>query len=74
MCWYEFEMLGWSWSVGYSKTLANYYAQAWRDLSEPVRVDGQLVYRECFTESDRSLQRAEANLQQRLRQVDGTFV
>lgn len=77
MNWYEFESKGWSWAVGYSSSLGSYYAQAWRDLPknangvvEPVYVNGLPVWRECFSEVDSSTLRAEANLQQRLRQLE----
>ena len=68
MNWHRFERQGWSWTSGWN---GSYYAQAWRDLPQPVRIDGRWRYRECLTEFDKSLEKAEANLQQRLEQLEG---
>jgi len=63
--WYKWEKLGWSWSIGYSKD-RGYYAECWRDLDEPVKVDGRWYYRECLIEFARHTIIAEAKLQERL--------
>lgn len=71
MDWTRYEKLGWSWSVGWSpKNYGGYYAQAWRDLKRPVRVEGRLVRRECFTEGGRTITEAEEKLRQRLEQLE----
>ena len=66
MNWYDLEKQGWSWASGWNSSYGAYYAQAWRELSQRVQVDGCWQYRECFTEFDPLLEKAEANLQQRL--------
>ncbi len=69
MDWNRFEKQGWSWSSGWNRSHRAYFAQAWRDLPEPVYVDGRWQYRECLTEFAKSLERAEAKLQQRIEEL-----
>ena len=72
MNWWRWEKHGWSWAVGWNRTRAAYYAQAWRDLPRPKRVDGMLKMRDCLSEHGRSVEEAERKLEQRLEQVHGT--
>lgn len=66
MDWWEFEKLGWSWSVGWSQD-RGYFADAWRDLPQRVFVEGRWVYREHLVEIGKTILEAEGKLQQRLR-------
>jgi hypothetical protein len=66
MNWYQAERDGWSWATGWNHYLGTYYAQAWRDLPKPVRVEGRLVYRECLIEHGKTVPEAESKLWQRL--------
>ncbi|MHC4867211.1 MAG: hypothetical protein ACYTEX_24300 [Planctomycetota bacterium] len=68
MDWWKYEKAGWSWAVGWNPNYG-YYAQAWRDLDQPRRVDGKLLLRECFTEHGKTIAEAEAKLRQRLEDV-----
>lgn len=64
--WYELEKQGWSWAVGWNPNYGGYYVQAWRDLPKPIVVEGKRIFRECFTESGKSISEAESKLWQRL--------
>ncbi len=65
---------GWAWCVGYAPHLGGYYAQAFRDLPKPIRIDGELVYRECYTEGGNCQEEAVSKLLQRLIRIDPEVV
>lgn len=71
MNFHPYEKLGWSWCAGYSRTRGGYYAQAWRDLPQRLKVDGRWMYRECLTEGGRTIEEAAAKLMQRLDGLEG---
>ena len=70
MSWYTLEKIGWSWATGWNPNYGGYYAQAWRDLPERIRLeDGRIMIRECFIEHGRTIVEAENKLWQRLEQM-----
>jgi hypothetical protein len=68
---YELEKKGWSWSSGWSITRGGYYAQIFKDLPKPKRIDGQIVFRNVITEFGRTLEEAESKVLQRYRRITG---
>ena len=80
MRWYDYEKQGWSWSIGWSPTRNGYYAQMWRDLPSKLRPNngfrrlenGRLMFRECFTESGKSILEAKLKLWTRIDSLENT--
>lgn len=64
--WYYWERRGWSWATGWTPTRGGYYASAWRDRPQPVRISGLLSLREVFVEGGRTIEEAEVKLWERL--------
>jgi hypothetical protein len=64
--WQRYEREGWSWAVGWNPNYGGYYAQMWRPLKRPIRVNGVLKLRECLTEHGATIAAAEVKLQDRI--------
>lgn len=66
MHWYYYQKKGWSWTVGWVQTRNGYCAQAWKNLKTRKKVGGRWTYRQCLTESGKTIAEASSKLLQRL--------